>query len=86
MATDQTAGVPPSFGNTSFVNIGWTENSRNADRKTTMQKAGKTTRGAPNRKGDEEVIFTTHDTPVGLLLSSILPPRTSISLTETPLA
>jgi hypothetical protein len=68
-----------------LVNIGWTENSRNADRKRAMQKAGRTTSGAPDREGDEEGIFMTPDTPAGLLLSSMLPLRTSISLAETPL-
>ena len=33
MATDHTAGVPPSFGSTILVNIGCTANSSAADRK-----------------------------------------------------
>ncbi|GEO15806.1 hypothetical protein MAE02_35020 [Microvirga aerophila] len=50
MATDQTAGVPPSFGNTSLVNIGWTENSRKADKKRAMQKSGQNDERCSNPK------------------------------------
>ena len=31
MATDHTAGAPPSFGSTIFANIGWIENRSSAE-------------------------------------------------------
>ena len=47
MATDQTAGVPPSLGITILVNIGWTPNSRNAESAIVTAKTGRARRADP---------------------------------------
>ena len=45
MATDHTAGVPPSFGSTILVNIGCTANSSAADKKIAAAKTRRRTAG-----------------------------------------